>query len=148
VIEQARDRLIVASFAVYDVDEVANALLAAAERGVRVDLVLESVAESGGKTSFEGASQLGAAVLARCQLYTWPLARRPLAHDRAATLHAKFAVADGRCLLTTSANLTGHALERNMELGLLITGGEAPREVVRLVDDLIAQGDLAPFSPG
>ena len=64
------------------------------------------------------------------------------------TLHAKFAVADGRCLLTTSANLTGNALERNMELGLLITGGEAPREVVRLVDDLIAQGDLAPFSPG
>ena len=58
VIEQARDRLIVASFAVYDVDEVANALLAAAERGVRVDLVLESVAESGGKISFEGASQL------------------------------------------------------------------------------------------
>jgi hypothetical protein len=34
-----------------------------------------------------------------------------------------------------------------MELGLLVAAGEAPREAVRLVDDLIAQGDLAPFSP-
>lgn len=68
-------------------------------------------------------------------------------HKSPASLHAKFAVADSRCLLTTSANLTGHALELNMELGVLITGGEAPREVVRLVDDLIAQGDLVGYTP-
>jgi cardiolipin synthase len=147
LIEGAQDRLIVASFAVYDIEDVALALYNAADRGVRVELILESVTGSGGKMTYEGATQLGRQTLERCSLLTWPLGRRPTVQGRSASLHAKFAVADGKCLLTTSANLTGHALERNMELGVLITGGEAPREVVRLVDDLIAQGDLVGYAP-
>ncbi|MBA2462699.1 MAG: hypothetical protein H0V45_13190 [Actinobacteria bacterium] len=147
LIEGAHDRLIVASFAVYDIEDVALALYNAADRGVQVELILESVTGSGGKMTFEGATQLGRQTLERCQLFTWPLSRRPTVHGSAASLHAKFAVADRTCLLTTSANLTGHALGLNMELGVLITGGEAPREVVRLVDDLIAQGDLVGYTP-
>jgi len=147
LIEGAHDRLIVASFAVYDIEDVALALYNAADRGVRVELILESVTGSGGKMTYEGATQLGRRTLERCHLLTWPLGRRPTVHGSAASLHAKFAVADGRCLLTTSANLTGHALGLNMELGVLITGGEAPREVVRLIDDLIAQGDLVGYTP-
>jgi cardiolipin synthase A/B len=147
LIEGAQDRLIVASFAVYDIEDVSLALYNAADRGVQVQLILESVTGSGGKMTFEGATQLGRQTLERCHLLTWPLNRRPRVHGSSVSLHAKFAVADGRCLLTTSANLTGHALELNMELGVLITGGEAPREVVRLVDDLIAQGDLVTYTP-
>ena len=37
------------------------------------------------------------------------------------------AVADGNTCFITSANLTGYAMERNMEAGVLITGGQIPR---------------------
>ena len=36
------------------------------------------------------------------------------------------AVADGNSALLTSANLTGHALEKNMEAGVVISGGHVP----------------------
>ncbi len=147
VIDAGRDRLIIASFAVYRVETVAEALVRAGERGTRIDLILESVVESAGRITFDGAGGLGKAALAACHLYTWPADRRPTDNGRVAALHAKFAVADETRLLVTSANLTGHALALNMELGLLVTGGEAPRAVVRLVDGLIEQGDLRPFVP-
>ena len=44
-------------------------------------------------------------------------------------LHAKCAVADGRYLFVSSANLTEAALHLNMELGLLIRGGKQPSHV-------------------
>jgi len=43
-----------------------------------------------------------------------------------ASVHAKCAVADSRLAFITSANLTSAALERNMELGLLLRGGTVP----------------------
>lgn len=36
------------------------------------------------------------------------------------------AVADGNSAFLTSANLTGHALEKNMEAGVVISGGHVP----------------------
>lgn len=41
-------------------------------------------------------------------------------------VHAKVAVADGKAAFLTSANLTGHALEKNMEAGVVISGGNLP----------------------
>ena len=41
-------------------------------------------------------------------------------------MHAKAAIADKRAALATSANLTGHALDLNMELGLIVRGGPVP----------------------
>ena len=38
----------------------------------------------------------------------------------------KVAVADGNTCFITSANLTGYAMERNMEAGVLISGGTFP----------------------
>ena len=43
----------------------------------------------------------------------------------------KVAVADGRMCFITSANLTGHAMEKNMEAGVLISGGR----IVKLLDE-------------
>ena len=42
----------------------------------------------------------------------------------------------------TSANLTGRALERNMELGLLIQNGPVPARLAEHFDWLIANGEL------
>ncbi|HUH39073.1 MAG TPA: phospholipase D-like domain-containing protein, partial [Spongiibacteraceae bacterium] len=41
-------------------------------------------------------------------------------------VHAKVAVADDRLCFITSANLTSYAMEKNMEAGVLISGGEVP----------------------
>lgn len=49
---------------------------------------------------------------------------------------------DGRCLLISSANLTEYAFTLNMELGVLITGGELPQRVEERFDKLIEKGVL------
>ena len=46
--------------------------------------------------------------------------------------------------LVTSANLTGAALGENMELGLLVKGGSAPRRLSRHFMGLIDAGVLEP----
>jgi phosphatidylserine/phosphatidylglycerophosphate/cardiolipin synthase-like enzyme len=57
-------------------------------------------------------------------------------------MHAKAAVADSRIAFLTSANLTDAALERNMELGVLIRGGALPAAIDRLIDALVERGEL------
>jgi phosphatidylserine/phosphatidylglycerophosphate/cardiolipin synthase-like enzyme len=57
-------------------------------------------------------------------------------------MHAKAAVADSRIAFLTSANLTEAALERNMELGVLIRGGTLPGLIDRLIDGLVESGDM------
>jgi phosphatidylserine/phosphatidylglycerophosphate/cardiolipin synthase-like enzyme len=52
------------------------------------------------------------------------------------------AVADGKTLLISSANLTEHAMTLNMEMGILVSGGEWPGRVVQHFQQLIADGKL------
>jgi phosphatidylserine/phosphatidylglycerophosphate/cardiolipin synthase-like enzyme len=59
------------------------------------------------------------------------------------SLHAKALVADGDVALVTSANLTGHAMKHNIELGLLVTDRAAATAIVAHVDGLARQGVLA-----
>lgn len=47
--------------------------------------------------------------------------------DEIAKLHAKVLVVDRRDLLVTSANLTGHGMEGNLELGTRTIGKPAER---------------------
>jgi phosphatidylserine/phosphatidylglycerophosphate/cardiolipin synthase-like enzyme len=58
------------------------------------------------------------------KLYAWRERAAQFADGR---VHAKVAVADGDVCFITSANLTGHAMEQNMEAGVLLTGGQIPR---------------------
>ena len=44
-------------------------------------------------------------------------------------MHAKGVVVDESAAFVTSANLTGHALDENMELGVLVRGGAVPRRL-------------------
>ncbi len=68
------------------------------------------------------------ALVPAAKLYAWRDKTAPYSDGR---VHAKVAVADGRMCFITSANLTGHAMEKNMEAGVLISGGQIPR----LLDD-------------
>ena len=141
VIEEARKSLIVVSFAAYKVVAVVAALRAAAERGVEVRLVLESVIESKGKLSHDAKAAfdvLGSTV----SFYVWPAELRVSKGGGHAAMHAKCAVADRRMAFVTSANLTGAAMTDNMELGLVVRGGDVPKRIANHFDALIGAGAL------
>jgi len=144
VIAAARNELLLISYAAFKVQAVLDAIADAASRGVTVALVLETAEDSGGTLTVD-ASRAFAPVREDVSLYVWPAEQRPrLGGGAAAQLHAKAAVADDTSALITSANLTGHAITANMELGLLVRGGPVPRRLRLHFRELIAVGILVP----
>lgn len=143
LIDSAQTSIYLVTFAAYKVPSVANALVAAEGRGVRVVFVLENDEANGGKVEFDPLPHLRASGLQRATVYTWPQDHR-LRDDRGrfGSLHAKFAVADRLRLLVSSANLTEFAFNLNIELGVLISGGHAPVDAARHIDELIRLGVL------
>jgi phosphatidylserine/phosphatidylglycerophosphate/cardiolipin synthase-like enzyme len=82
-------------------------------------------------------------VAAQAKLLQWPPERRPRDEQgHAGLMHVKAAVADSQLVFLTSANLTEAALERNMELGVLIRGGSMPVAIDHLIDALVESGEL------
>ncbi|AXH93798.1 DISARM system phospholipase D-like protein DrmC [Micromonospora aurantiaca] len=131
VIRAARARLLVASFAAYGVAEVIAALRSAAERGVRINLMLESSAEDGGALrGSPGAAATFAALRQQAVFWHWPAARRPATGRSRAALHAKFIAADDTVALISSANLTDRALTHNVEVGVVLRDPELVRRLV------------------
>lgn len=142
LIGHSRDELIVVSFAAYDVPEVVQALRSAAHRGVRIWLVLESSAESDGRLSFDARIAFNV-LQGHVKFYSWPSEQRgATGGGHSGSLHAKAVVADSTRALVTSANLTGRALEANMELGLLVEGGSIPTRLALHFRELVARGTL------
>ena len=64
-------------------------------------------------------------------------------HDPGAKMHAKLAIADGKTLLVSSANLTQSEVSDSLEAGLLVRGGTAPEQALEYVRDLQARGLLS-----
>ncbi|NKC31592.1 DISARM system phospholipase D-like protein DrmC [Falsiroseomonas selenitidurans] len=125
LIRGAKDNLFLVSFVVYDVSSVVDELNAATQRGVEIRILLESSLNEGGSLSVDPiATMRGCAPSAL--LYAWVDRQVPFVNGR---VHAKVAVSDGRAAFLTSANLTGHALEKNMEAGVLIEGGHVPSKL-------------------
>ena len=58
------------------------------------------------------------------------------------TLHAKCVLVDSDRLFVSSANMTSFALALNIELGVLLNGGDAPRQMERNLTELIRTGVL------
>jgi phosphatidylserine/phosphatidylglycerophosphate/cardiolipin synthase-like enzyme len=141
VIRAARESLFVVSFAAYKVEVVLSELSAAADRGVVVRLILESGETGGGTLTFDAATAFDA-LRDGVTFYVWPSEKRPVLERGRASLHAKAAVADDHTALVTSANLTGHGITENMELGLLVRGGAIPRRLSAHFRELIADGIL------
>jgi phosphatidylserine/phosphatidylglycerophosphate/cardiolipin synthase-like enzyme len=141
VIAEARHELIVVSFAAYKVADIVEALRSAAERDVNVRLVLESVADSQGKLTHD--AKLAFDTLPdSVKFFVLPAERRATSSGGHAAMHAKCAVADGRVAFVTSANLTGAAMTGNMELGVVIRGGDVPLRIAAHFTALITSGDL------
>ena len=135
VIDQATKRLFIVSYVFYNATSIVEGLNNATERGVSVRMLLESSMEHGGAISGDSIGAMHQAVPG-AELYIWnPVEKALTAGSLTAAVHAKCAVADELLAFVTSANLTSAAMERNMELGILVRGGTTPK---RLHDHLDA----------
>lgn len=149
LIAEATTRLDLMSFAVHKVPQVSEALVAAAERGVELRIYLETSDSSQGKMAANTIRNLGTSVAERSRIYVWPPHQRKTAPSGyQGVLHAKLAVADGHLLFVTSANLTQAALHLNMEMGLLVRGGDEPARVVQHLDQLVEKKVFMPAPAG
>ncbi|MHB9145734.1 MAG: DISARM system phospholipase D-like protein DrmC [Symbiobacteriia bacterium] len=139
MIDGARNRILVVS---YDLTQgnglsegVIEALANAWARGCVVVMALHNDEEN-----FNHVKQLWPAHLPLPRLLRWV----GVPGDRMAKLHAKLVVADARDLLITSANLTFHGLEQNIEIGVRIRGRFAA-DVDRHFGNLEAEKTLVPY---
>jgi cardiolipin synthase len=146
LLQSARESVYLVTFAAYKVPAVVDAINAALARGVRVVFVLEDEEASAGKVDFNPLAFLTTRGGLPIEVYVWPLEKRQRdVRGRHGTLHAKFAVADRARLLVSSANLTEHAFNLNIELGVLVSGGPAAGQAVAHLDTLIRQDILRPY---
>lgn len=134
LVAEAREEIVLASYATYPSDDVIVALdRAVRERDVRLTLLLERPQDN---PHFTGPSDPLAGVSAA--RLCWPASSRP----SGASMHAKVLVIDRRTALVGSANLTGTAFTKNLECGLLVRGGTLPGE---LAEHLLSAGGLTTF---
>jgi phosphatidylserine/phosphatidylglycerophosphate/cardiolipin synthase-like enzyme len=143
VIDSACLRVTVVSYTVYQIPHICEALVRAADRGVSISVIVETPDRLEGSNSYDTLKALGPSVASRCKVFLWPLENRQKdTGGRTGLLHVKSAVADGRWLFLSSANLTEYAFTLNMELGLLVTGGDLPVQVEGHFDRMIQIGLL------
>ena len=144
VIDSAAGRLTVVSYAVYRIPRIRDALVAAARRGVRIRLIVETPNRIEGQGEYDCLLALGDTVASACSVYYWPQANRSRDDNgKIGILHVKCAIADGNRLFLSSANLTEYAFTINMELGLLVTGGKLPGRVERHFERLVESSQLS-----
>ena len=132
VIDAAESRLFITSFVAYDIASIMKALERAIERGVQVSMLLEASESHGGGVSIDAIAKMKAALPA-AKLFSWVHKDEGF---RGGKVHAKVAVADETFCFISSANLTGHAMEKNMEAGVLIRGGTTPCSLHRHLEAL------------
>jgi len=143
LIQTAKRSITVVTFAAYKIPDIAAALVDAAKRGVRISLILESTGESEGSVTFNAIEAMGTELARAATVYAWPTEKRGMdAKGNRGALHVKCAVVDDEAALISSANLTEHAMNLNMELGLLVRGGELPLSLAGHLRSLMRNGIL------
>jgi phosphatidylserine/phosphatidylglycerophosphate/cardiolipin synthase-like enzyme len=145
LLDSAEKRITLVSFAVYRIPNVATALVRAAQRGIKLTVIVETPDKIGGENEYNTLQALGDEVAACSTVYFWPKQKRRLSEaNKPGILHVKCAVADGEWLFLSSANLTQQAFTINMELGMLVRGGTMPRRVEEQFERLLQSEQLVP----
>jgi len=135
VINSAKSKLFIVSFVAYDIEPVIKALQEAINRKVTIDILLESSKNHGGKVDIDSAKSFKKKI-PLANLYAWNSELKSPEKWKGA-VHAKCAVADGKLAFITSANLTMAAMEKNMELGVLIREGDLPKQLEKHLNALV-----------
>lgn len=132
--EAQRDILLI-TFGLQMHRDLREPLAAATARGVAVTVLAEDPADN---PAFTGDPTKALAGLDVRRL-RWPAEHRP---ESGAALHAKVIVVDAITAFVTSANLTRRATGDNLEIGVLIRGGDIPTRLVGHIDRLVQQDVL------
>jgi cardiolipin synthase len=130
---EAQREVLLVSYATRSEQRVTAAISLAIGRGVDVTVLLERNADN---PSYLARGQPFAELELR--RLAWPAAGRP----PGAALHAKLIVVDNDIALVGSANITGRAMETNLECGVLIRGGRQPQLIRDHIFGLLRQGCL------
>ena len=141
LVANARESLVLVSFATHDVADLTAGLADATARGVSVTLILETPDDPGGPLSL-GVGHPFQPLRPHARFYRWPVEAREAFFARTARLHAKCVIADRSSVLITSANLTSAGINDNIELGVLIEGGPLPARLSRHLEILAEDGTL------
>jgi len=120
-----------------------ESLRRATDSGVEVSILLELGDQQGGQVSIDPVERLRELV-PDARIYHWANQKSEYMGGK---VHAKVAVADKQICFISSANLTGHAMEKNMEAGVLIRGGEVPVDLGRHLDALLTIGVIQETTP-
>lgn len=134
LIAGAERSVLLCSFATTAEPRIHQAIADALARDVDVTVLYERRADNPAYDS-DAATFVGLPV----RRLVWPLDRRP----RGAALHPKFIVIDEHTALIGSANLTGRALDFNLECGVLVRGGRGPRTISEHIWSLFRGGVLS-----
>lgn len=144
VVKTAESELLLVSYATYQMPALLAQLGEAVDRGVSVDLVLEFHGGNADQPQeWDPVKGLGGELPGGVRVYQWPVGlRKETAWGKVGYLHVKSAVADRKAAFVSSANLTVYAMEMNMELGVLVHGGEVPERIAAHFAALIDEGIL------
>jgi cardiolipin synthase len=119
LINAAKSEILIVTFAAAKVSYLKGVLLAAAQRGIDISMVLEFEQESGGQLRIDAIAAFPE-LASVASIYQWPFEKREKnTAGNPGKLHAKCAVID-ESVVIGSANLTADAFTRNMEIGLLV----------------------------
>lgn len=142
LVASAKQEVLLVTFAAYKVVRLMDGLADAIAREIRVRLVLEFEEASQGQLSLDALNAFPEKIRQQAEIYYWPLDKRERnSSGNPGKLHAKAAVIDDHAVLS-SANLTDDAFNRNLELGILLSGGEIPERIRLHIDALCTNGTL------
>lgn len=119
----------------------------AISRGIWVTLIVEtvSIVEMGAKQSLLRSFRY--IVGKQASFYHRPIENRPKnSKSRTGSLHVKCALRDKKTLLLSSANLTGHACNLNMKMGILIRNVGLAGRVWGYFNSLVSEENLLVFN--
>lgn len=136
LVDQARTEVLLISYAMHNEPTLTAAITRAVGRGVFVQVLCERTTDNpnfrGGTPPFPGL---------KIRRLCWPADARP----PGASMHAKALIIDRATALIGSANITGTAMLRNIECGVLLHDQRIAREIAESIDSLHEQGVLHPF---
>ncbi len=132
----AEERILLVSYAAHTLPEVADDLRAAVTRGCEVDVVFETAEDN---DAFKG-NDSAFVTIKGINRWRWPAEQR----DGGGALHAKLLIIDGQRALVGSANLTRHALNLNLEVGVVVADPEVAGALETHIRGLMRSGDLRP----
>ncbi len=154
VVQHARHELILATFALYQGDQILAPIHDAMRRdpGLQVILILNIPRKYGDTTLSE---EIIASFKRNFFSKHWPWVERPAIYffppsleldpAKRATMHAKFVVADGERCFITSANFTEAAQKKNIEVGVELAEAKEASRLANYIHGLIQNGTLHPI---